>query len=112
MLPVADVHAIVAYYRDVLGFAVEYEMGDPPTHAWVTCCGVGVLFTLQSDARSQPPYAGWTYVFVTGVDQLFDEYVGRGVTVSQQLASNPHGIREFEIIDQGGHRLRFGQYSA
>ena len=110
VIPVADVHAAVAFYHDVLGFDIDFEMDTPPTHASVTRCGVGFQFTLAQPEVIREPYAGWTYVFVTGIDALHAEYSQRGVVITQSLGSRSHGMREFEIADLNGHRLRFGQY--
>jgi hypothetical protein len=32
------------------------------------------------------------------------------VTISREPRDHEHGMREFEIEDPDGHRLRFGQY--
>lgn len=110
VLPVTDVHAAVAFYRDVLGFHVDFELENPPSHASVTRCGVGIQFTHVDAAAVRTPYAGWTYLFVNDIDALHAEFVSRDATVTQSLGSRSHGMREFEIRDLSGHRLRFGQY--
>jgi len=33
------------------------------------------------------------------------------VRITRELASHAHGMREFEIEDCNGFRIRFGQYS-
>jgi catechol 2,3-dioxygenase-like lactoylglutathione lyase family enzyme len=110
VLPVRDVDASVAYYRDVLGFTVDFVMGQPSDHGSVTRNRVGIQFTRIDTNGPTAAYAGWTYAFVNGIDRLFEEYESRGVRITQDLASRDHGMREFEIADLNGHRLRFGQY--
>lgn len=63
VLPVPDVGAAVAYYCDTLGFTLDALTDDPPTHGSVTRDRVGIQFTQVAGAV--PPYAGWTYIFVT-----------------------------------------------
>ncbi len=73
VLPVPDVRVAVAYYCDRLGFTFDAVTDDdPPTHASVTRDRVGIQFTQVADGT--PPAAGWTYIFVTDVDRLVDEY--------------------------------------
>lgn len=110
VLPVSDVFAAVEYYREILGFAEDLLWGDPPTHGSVTRCRVGIQFTKVSPVQAAQAYAGWTFIFVEEIDQLFAEYRANGVVVTQELTSHTHGMREFEIQDLNGHRLRFGQY--
>lgn len=45
VLPVSDLEKTASYYRDVLGFKLDFLMGDPPTHGSVTRCSVGVQFS-------------------------------------------------------------------
>jgi catechol 2,3-dioxygenase-like lactoylglutathione lyase family enzyme len=110
VLPVADVEATVAYYCNVLGFERDFVIGDPPDHGSVTRCRVGIQFTLPRGAFAASDYPGWFYVFVENIDAIAAEYEQRGVQFTQPLASRDHGMREFEILDINGFRLRFGQY--
>ena len=110
VMPVADIEATVAYYCDVLGFERDFVIGDPPDHGSVTRCRVGIQFTLQRNTFTARDYPGWFYVFVENVDAIAAEYEQRGVRFTQLLASREHGMREFEILDINGFRLRFGQY--
>jgi hypothetical protein len=71
---------------------------------------VGIQFSKVAADQAQQAYAGWTYIFVYGIDRLFEEYRAKGVAVTQEVTSHAHGMREFEIQDLNGHRLRFGQY--
>jgi len=109
VLPVPDVRAAVAYYCNQLGFTFDALTDDtPPTHGSVTRDRVGIQFTHVADAPVS--YAGWTYIFVTDVDQLVAAYRATGVTITRPPTSYSYGLREFEIVDLHGYRLRFGQY--
>ncbi len=111
VLPVLDVRAAVAYYCDRLGFTFDALTDDePPTHGSVTRDRVGIQFTRVADPPA--PYAGWTYLFVTDVDRLVAQYQAQGVTIMVPPASHAYGMREFEVVDLHGYRLRFGQYLA
>ena len=85
-------------------------MGDPPTHGSVTRCRVGIQFTIASASFDPTSYPGYNYFFVDNIDHLHSEYVAKGVQVTRNLMTHDHGMREFEIQDCVGFRLRFGQY--
>ncbi len=110
VIPVPDVEAAVAFYCDQLGFDRDFVMGDPPSHGSVTRGRVGVQFTLAREPAEGSRYPGWFYFFVERIDGLAGEYSGRGLNFTQPLGDREHGMREFEIADLNGYRLRFGQY--
>ncbi len=110
VIPVPDVEAAVTYYCDQLGFERDFVMGEPPDHGSVTRGRVGIQFTLPSNAFAAQDYPGWFYLFVEEIDALAADYEKRGLVFTQPLGTREHGMREFEILDVNGFRLRFGQY--
>jgi hypothetical protein len=56
VLPVPDVDAAVAYYRDVLGFTIDFVMGTLSDHGSVTRNRVGIQFTHVDGGKTD--YAG------------------------------------------------------
>ena len=110
VLPVRDIEATVAYYCEQLGFELDFVMGEPAAHGSVTRGRVGIQFTLSSGPFEPSSYPEWTYLFVENIDALASEYEQRGLVFVRPLASQGHGMREFELLDCNGFRLRFGQY--
>jgi catechol 2,3-dioxygenase-like lactoylglutathione lyase family enzyme len=102
-LPVDDVPAAVAYYRDVLGFRVNYAQHD-----------LGVMdrdaVTVLLIARTaQHTGIGSCYVYIRDADALHAELLAKGANVQGEPVSYPWGLRDFEVLDQAGNRLRFSQ---
>lgn len=102
-LPLDDVSAGVSYYRDVLGFSVNYQQSD-----------IGVmdrdLARILLIARTpQHQGIGSCYLYVTDADALHAELAGKGANVQGEPISRPWGLREFAVIDPEGNRLTFGQ---
>ena len=109
VLPVPDVQAAVDYYQNTLGFLLDFVQ-DPPEHGSVTRGRVGIQFTHVPDIELPNRRPGWTYIFVSNIDTLYEEFQGTGAVVTKGLESHDHGMREFELEDLNGFRIRFGQY--
>jgi RimJ/RimL family protein N-acetyltransferase/uncharacterized glyoxalase superfamily protein PhnB len=113
ILEVADVAAAVAFYRDRLGFAVDYVFGEPASHAGVSRSAwstQGIKLQLTQHAAATSMSAGALYITAApGLDRLHEEYARNGVTIIEALAVQPWGRREFTIRDPDGHLLRFGE---
>lgn len=107
VLPVADIAATAKFYCDQLGFDPDFVMAG---HGSVTRYRVGIQFTQSPPGFTAADYPGWTYIFTENIDALYAEYQGRGVKITRALESHEHGMREFQIEDLNGFRLRFGQY--
>ena len=102
ILPVADVTATQAYYRDVLGFAVDWRERD--LFGAVSCGDISLFF-----AKSEDPVHRVTCVLNTvDADAIYDIYVGRGAKIVEPIATQPWGMREFTVEDINGHLLRIG----
>jgi len=102
-LPLSDVAAGVAYYRDVLGFRVNYTQHD-----------LGVMdrddVTLLLIARTEKhPGIASCYAYVHDADALQAELVARGANVQGVPVSRPWGLREFQVLDLEGNQISFGQ---
>jgi uncharacterized glyoxalase superfamily protein PhnB len=102
-LPLDDVPAAVRYYRDVLGFKVNYEQHD-----------IGVLdrdeVRLLLIARTPHHIGiGSAYIYVRDVDALYSELLEKGADVRAEPISQPWGLREFSVLDIERNRLTFAQ---
>jgi catechol 2,3-dioxygenase-like lactoylglutathione lyase family enzyme len=111
VLGVRDVAAAVAFYRDKLGFHVDFVEGEPPVHARV-CADpsyssptVHIRFEpLASEASLSPSVYLWLHVG-RGLDRLFELYRERGVTIVEEPADRPWGLRQFTIQDGDGYQI-------
>ncbi len=101
ILRVADQERALAFYRDVLGFTLEW--GDQNSAS--VRRGEAVIMLATGD---QGKGEAWLYVGVDDVDQLRDEIVPKGAVVRTGPANYPWGARELHIEDPEGNVLRFG----
>jgi catechol 2,3-dioxygenase-like lactoylglutathione lyase family enzyme len=104
-LCVPDLPATVDFYKEHLGFEVEFLWGDPPAHAGMCLDGVSIHFS-----RGKAGTDGfWLYFVVDDVDSLHAYYTTTEVEVLGEPVTQPWEMREFEVKDLNGYILRFGQ---
>ncbi len=113
---VDDVAATAEYYRDVLGFGVDFLYADPPTYGSVSRDDAIIHLS-----KSNPPgrrngvgYAGPgngtdVYIVVSDIDELYEEIKGHGATVLIEPDTYDYGMREFKVEDANGYQLMFGE---
>jgi catechol 2,3-dioxygenase-like lactoylglutathione lyase family enzyme len=101
-LPVADVRATQAYYRDVFGFRI----------AWVYEDRYGAVYNGRTEVYLRyepgPIERACVFVRVENADRVLDAYRARGANVVEDIASRPWGMREFTVEELNGHRFRIG----
>ena len=102
-LPCDDVPAAVGWYRDVLGFSINYQQHD-----------LGVMdrdaITVLLVARTeQHKGIGSCEVYVSDADGLYEELLAKGARIPDPPVSHTWGLRIFRVIDIAGNRLTFAQ---
>ena len=101
-LPVADVAATQAWYRDMLGLEIAWTRGDG--FGAVRANGAELFF-----AKSPEPRAPATCcVLVDDADFIYAVCREHDVPIEEPISSKPWGMREFSIRDPNGHLLRIG----
>jgi catechol 2,3-dioxygenase-like lactoylglutathione lyase family enzyme len=108
VLSVSDITASLAFYRDRLGFATEFDMSGMFPYAGVRR---GPM-TLHLDGGTHEFAARPTNCrfHIRGVDALFAELDAQGVVkADERLATLPHGHRQFSVLDVDGNRITFAE---
>jgi catechol 2,3-dioxygenase-like lactoylglutathione lyase family enzyme len=103
ILSVANLHASQRYYRDQLGFKIDWDHGDPPDFGSVSR-GDTQIFMCQ---RCQGHFGGWMWVFAKNVDKLHEELRGRGAIIKMPPTNMEWGAREMHVADPDGNVIRF-----
>jgi len=112
VLPVEDVGASAKYFRDVLGFEIDFLEGNPPVHGRVVSgdgsYGGAVYIHLSKASAEEVTPSGELRIHVGhDLDGLFEGYRALGVEVVFSPVSRPWGLREFAVRESNGHVLRF-----
>ena len=109
----ANLPKTLRFYQETLGFAKEFETGDPTFYAAASRDGVELHFR----HLDLPPVKGGrdadivdVYITVADVDRLYSELVGRGAKVIYGPVKQEYGMKEFYVEDCNGYRLAFGQH--
>lgn len=106
ILIVEDVKATAEFYRDKLGFEVEFLWGDPVTYGAVK---LGEKNTIHFDQGDSKVSGVSLYVSVWNAPEALKLYRQAGVEIVEDLNEKPWGWREFVALDNNGIRLRVGQ---
>lgn len=104
VLCVKSVPASIEYYVEKLGFQKNWDWGDPVTFGSVIRDDVALFFCEDGQGKS----GMWISIFVDDVDALYEDYRQRGVIIRQPPTNFSWGMREMNVEDPDGHRLRIG----
>ena len=112
---VKDLQVSIAFYRERLGFQVDFEGPDGDVYyAGVSRDGIGIMLkTILPDVLPCPnhtrhPWARWdAYIYTLNPDTLFDEYRQRGVSFVKELSFIDDRLWGFEISDTDGYVIAF-----
>lgn len=105
ILRVENLKSSQAYYRDKLGFEVDWDHGDPPSFGSVSR---GELVLFQCEHCEMGPT--WTMTFMENIDRYHHELVKRGAIVKMPPTDMPWGLREMQVADPDGNVIRFGSH--
>lgn len=104
ILNVKNVASAMDYYVEKLGFQVEWDWGEPPTFACVHRDEVRIFLCQDGQGAA----GMWVSVFIHDVDALYEDYRRTGAIIRQAPTTFPWGVREMNVEDLDGHRLRMG----
>jgi catechol 2,3-dioxygenase-like lactoylglutathione lyase family enzyme len=104
VVPVTEIAAAVAFYRDQLGFTVAFEAGD-----YVGVTRDEAMLHLDGVVNNAAGRVTCR-IETSGVDGLYAELEPRGVVDPEEPIRNmPWGSRQFSILDCCGNRVTFVQ---
>jgi uncharacterized glyoxalase superfamily protein PhnB len=111
-----------AFYRDVLGFAVQRTVPDEAPHVfvWLERDGVNIFLNAEAAVRDDAPDASSIVVGKSGVTMFLGiegvaglwEQVRERATVIMPLKDQWYGMTEFAIADPDGYVITFAERRA
>ena len=109
---VANVETSAEFFRNTLGFSIDFLHGAPPFYGSVSRDGACVHLTFVHEsvlAVGAQDRDGFTTAFieVENVKALYAEYVTAGAMVDQKLKKQAWGGRDFIVRDVDGNGICF-----
>ena len=109
---VANVTSSAWFFRNTLGFSIDFLHGEPPFYGSVSRGGACVhlkfvhepVFAVGAQDREGLITA---FIEVENVKALYAEYVSAGATFDQKLKTQAWGGRDFVVRDLDGNGLCF-----
>jgi predicted enzyme related to lactoylglutathione lyase len=109
---VQDISRSLDFYKNVLGFGVDYLSGSPPAYAVVYRDEVYIHLCLPAAQNSNPGTSA-VFIAVNGVEELWNRVKNEGIEIIDQLAEKDYGqkvcFRVFTIKDPDKNILRIGE---
>ena len=106
-LPVHDVKKTQEYYRDVLGFHIDWLWGE---NDYGSVSRDETTLYLSNIGDREIPRA-YFIINVGEVDHLCAEWKAKGANIVEEPADKPWGLREFTLQDINGHCFRISKPS-
>jgi catechol 2,3-dioxygenase-like lactoylglutathione lyase family enzyme len=108
-IPVADLDAAIGYYRDKLGFTLDWSE-DGIGLAGISS-GACRLFLANEEYRAYPgnvsPIVIWLNLdSIDSVNDLHVDWSSRGATIVAVPETKPYGLHEFRAADLDGNVFR------
>ena len=112
---VDDVEAAAEYYRDVLGFAVDFIWGDDASYGRVVRDDAIIDFVRcetpgqrNSVAAAGAGHGSDALIVVSEVEDVYVEIQEKGARVLERLEAREYGMLDCMIEDLNGYRLTIG----
>lgn len=114
-LLVGDINRSCEFFREKLGFSLEFSYGSPPYYAQVRrdkarlnlrCVQTPIIESAVRD-REELLSASMTVATADEIKQLFLEFQSAGVVFLQKLKKQPWGAKNFIVKDPDGNLLLF-----
>lgn len=109
VLAVKDLAVEAAYYKDKLGFDLDFTA---PGWEFLSFGDFKLMLGECPDERTAEAtgnHSWFAHAVVENVDEVYREFIERGAKILSPIADKPWGIREFNIVTPDGHRITFGQ---
>jgi len=112
---VDDIDQATAYYRDALGFEIDFVYES--FYAGVSRNGISVHLKCAPKSVSDREHRQQNehldaYIDVTGIASLFEELQARGARILKTPERQPWGCTDFYVQDVDGYILCFGEQTA
>jgi catechol 2,3-dioxygenase-like lactoylglutathione lyase family enzyme len=112
VLYVGDVTAAAQFYRDQLGFQIDFLHGHPVFYGAVSRDGACLHLKFVDEAVFRPGRVEdegliMAFVPIDNIKALYAEYRAKGVSFTQEPTKQAWGGTDFHVRDPDGNRIAF-----
>jgi catechol 2,3-dioxygenase-like lactoylglutathione lyase family enzyme len=104
---VSNLDNALAFYRDVLGFTLDYRYGEPPYYAGLHLGPVYLNLNARGAARTAIG-CGELYLLVDDTDAFYLRLADSGIAFDCLIGDRDYGMRDFALRDPDGNRIGVG----
>jgi len=110
---VSNVEATAAFFRDKLGFTIDFLHGNPPFYGSVSrdAARLHLRFVhepvITPEIREREDGLLSAFLEVDNIQGLFAEYKAAGVAFAHALRKEPWGMSAFIVLDPDGNGICF-----
>jgi catechol 2,3-dioxygenase-like lactoylglutathione lyase family enzyme len=109
---VTDMERAVRFYRDQLGFSVEYLYGEPPYYGLIVRGAAGMNLRHVDDLPMDPSLRDREQllavtIVVRNAKALFVSFKEAGLPFHQKYREQPWGAHDFIVTDPDGNLIHF-----
>lgn len=109
VLAVKDLAASAEYFKDKLGFDLDFTA---PGWEFLSFGDFKVMLGECSDALwayETGDHSWFAHALIENVDEIYKEFMEREAEIISSIRTQPWGIRDFTVKTPDGHRIVFGQ---
>ena len=115
ILHVSHVKQSAEFFRQTLGFEIDFLYGEPPFYGAVSrdavCLHLRHVHAANfAELAAREPFLINASIEVSDVQALFDEFEARGVDFAQTLVKQAWGGTDFHVRDPDGNVVSFVTY--
>ena len=104
-LPVTDIERALQFYRDLLGFEVQFTNGEPVSFAVVKQGGAELHLEVQP-GKTGSLHA---HLMVDDLDLVYERLQHAGAAIRQPPKVQPWGLRDIVVADPDGNTFEIAQ---
>jgi uncharacterized glyoxalase superfamily protein PhnB len=112
VIATADVAHTIRYFEQTLGFEQQWTWGDPPVYAGVKA-GRAILYITHDPgtaaAIKERHLAPDIFLWVSHIDQVYDQHRAKNADIVEELAARPWGVRQYVVREPNGYHLKVAE---
>jgi len=104
---VSDLARSIDFYTTLLGFKVDFSVGEPANYAGLNWNGVLLHLGCQLPHTNSIGH-GNVYLVFDEVDTIYKRLLDAGVEFYSPIGDQPYGMRDFCAKDPDGNQIGMG----